>query len=493
MRKLMLAIVALTAFAVLAQAQTTGPSASSPAASQPATSPADPLEASRKIEDEIAKLADLPVVKELTEIKAKLEAAQAAADKMVKPLQEQYQRLLQSEAGKSYEQARNDLAAQRQGTWEHERAVMAEAARKIYSARHEELRKGASQPAGALGKLGFDVVHYPRIDGSTSTHPLSVIIACRTFDVPYEWTYAEPTGFAYPNRPKLPESLFLVVMDGWYGPWGKYRHPASSEFDIAAARVVAKPAAAGQERMAIIINSLLAVSANTHAAYENLINGTCDLNLTARGPSEDELKLAREKGVKIELKPIARDALVFIVNCKNEVTGLTHEQVTAVYEGKIKTWPELGWTPQDKEKRKDWQTIWPLGRERNSGSRELFDSLVMKGRPLPGDKGREDTIVGSMSGPYNQVTAEPQSLGYSVYYYDHYMAASPYTRTIAIDGVEPTAETIASGKYPLVADVFAAYRAGEAADSPAMKMLNWLISEEGQAVIKESGYVPAKK
>jgi ABC-type phosphate transport system substrate-binding protein len=491
MRKLMLALVTLAAFAALAQAQTTQPAAKPPAASGPATSAAVPLEATRKIEDQIAKLAELPVVKELKEIKGKLNAAQAAADKDIKPLQDQYQSLLQSDAGESYQKRLRELEDQLEGTWQHEAAVMTEAGRKIYSARHEELRKAASQPTVALGKLGLDVPHYPRIDGSTSTHPLSVIIACRTFDIPYEWIYPEPSRFSYYSRPELPEHLFMV--EPWFGPRAKVYHPVSAEFDIAAARVVAKPPANGQDRMAIIINSLLAVSANTHAAYENLINGTCDLNLTARGPSDDERKLASEKGVKIRLEPIARDALVFIVNHKNEVKGLTRQQAVDIYEGKIRTWPELGWTPENKDKRKDGQNIWPLGRERNSGSRELFDSLVMKGRPLQGDKGWEEMIIGSMGGPFNRVTQEPQTLSYSVYYYEHYQALSPYTRTLAIDGVEPTAETIASGKYPLVAEVYAACREGEAADSPAMKMLNWLISPEGQAVIKESGYVPAKK
>jgi phosphate transport system substrate-binding protein len=61
-----------------------------------------------------------------------------------------------------------------------------------------------------------------------------------------------------------------------------------------------------------------------------------------------------------------------------------------------------------------------------------------------------------------------------------------------VDGVEPTAATIASGKYPYTADVYAAYRADEAEGSPTMKLLEWLVSPEGQAVIRESGYVPVK-
>ena len=72
------------------------------------------------------------------------------------------------------------------------------------------------------------------------------------------------------------------------------------------------------------------------------------------------------------------------------------------------------------------------------------------------------------------------------------MALSPYTRTLAIDGVEPGPDSIASGKYPYTSEVFAAYRADQPPDSAAMKLLHWLLSSEGQSVVRESGYVPIK-
>jgi phosphate transport system substrate-binding protein len=101
-------------------------------------------------------------------------------------------------------------------------------------------------------------------------------------------------------------------------------------------------------------------------------------------------------------------------------------------------------------------------------------------------------FTGSMAGPYNRVTQEQDAIGYSVYYYERYMALSPRTRAIAIDGVEATAETIASGKYPLVFPLYADYRESDPPDSPARKLLAWLQSAEGQSVVRESGYVTLK-
>jgi phosphate transport system substrate-binding protein len=231
-----------------------------------------------------------------------------------------------------------------------------------------------------------------------------------------------------------------------------------------------------------MINSLLAISTSTHDAYTNLVEGKCDLNLTARAPSADELAIARKKGVTIELRPIAKDALVFIVNQKNLIKSIGRQEVMQIYQGHINSWAQFGGVAR---------SIVPLWRERNSGSRELFDALVSKGQHLP-EPTSNNLFSNSMAGPYNQVTQDVNSLGYSVFYYEHFMALSPYTRVVAIDGIEPNAESIASGKYPLTADVYAAYRAGDPADSPAMKLLAWLLSPEGQAVVRESGYVPAK-
>jgi phosphate transport system substrate-binding protein len=234
-----------------------------------------------------------------------------------------------------------------------------------------------------------------------------------------------------------------------------------------------------------MINSLLATSSNTHDAYVNLIEGRCDLNLTTRAMSTDEAKLAGDKGVKIKLQPIAHDALVFIVNQKNPIKSITSQQIQRIYAEEIKNWEELGVTNQP---------IRALWRERNSGSRELFDALVTKDQqPIPEPKNRwVGMFSDSMGGPFNRVTQDAQSLGYSIYYYEHYMALSPYTRMVAINGIEPTPETILSGKYPYVADVYAAYRADEPAGSPAMKLLEWLLSPEGQATVRESGYAPVK-
>src|SRR5690606_6342778 len=95
--------------------------------------------------------------------------------------------------------------------------------------------------------------------------------------------------------------------------------------------VVAMPADPQQHRLAVMINNLLARTSGTNGAYVNLIEGNADLILVARTPSADELALAGDKGVTIEAHPIARDALVFVVNRRNDLDDLTIEQIRTLY------------------------------------------------------------------------------------------------------------------------------------------------------------------
>ena len=65
-------------------------------------------------------------------------------------------------------------------------------------------------------------------------------------------------------------------------------------------------------------------------------------------------------------------------------------------------------------------------------------------------------------------------------------------KLLGVNGVLPTSETIASGTYPLVTGVYAVLRADLPPDSSAVLLRDWLFSEAGQAVVKESGYVPIR-
>lgn len=79
----------------------------------------------------------------------------------------------------------------------------------------------------------------------------------------------------------------------------------------------------------------------THEAYTNLILGRADL-IFAAGPSENQIRRAEDKGFELVLTPIGKEAFVFFVNSKNNIDGLSLEQIKGIYSGEITNWSEVG-------------------------------------------------------------------------------------------------------------------------------------------------------
>ena len=198
----------------------------------------------------------------------------------------------------------------------------------------------------------------------------------------------------------------------------------------------------------------------------------------ARAPSEDELQAADDAGITLEVHPVALDAFVFLVNAENPIYDLTLEEIRAIYTGEMTQWSQLG----------DYEgAIQPYQRNRNSGSQELMESLVMRGRPMIDSP---DMMLMSMMGPINAISEDPYGIGYSVYFYATNIFPHEQVKTIAIDGVYPNSENISDHSYPLTTEVYAVVRADTPSQSTARLLLDWLLTEEGQETIAQSGYVP---
>jgi phosphate transport system substrate-binding protein len=97
-----------------------------------------------------------------------------------------------------------------------------------------------------------------------------------------------------------------------------------------------------------------------------------------------------------------------------------------------------------------------------------------------------------MSGPFEAIARDEAGIAYSVYYYaDNDMAfVGQAVEVISVAGVLPTAETIASGDYPLVTEVYAAIRAGDGGSARAF--FEWLLTDDGQQAVAGTGYVPLR-
>ncbi|OEH86849.1 hypothetical protein BHU72_00865 [Desulfuribacillus stibiiarsenatis] len=218
----------------------------------------------------------------------------------------------------------------------------------------------------------------------------------------------------------------------------------------------------------------------THEAYVNLIEKKADI-IFVTSPSEDELALAKEKGIELEVIPIVSEAFVFLTHRDNPVKGLTLEQVQGIYAGKITNWSQVGGSDSP---------IIAYQRPVNSGSQTGFLDLVMKDI-TPMEPPKEQVIAG-MGELIDTVAAydnKANALGYSYYYFVMDMWGNESVKLLEIDGVYPDSESIRTGAYPVTTAYYAVIRSDEAQDSSVRKMLAWILSEAGQNVVEEAGYV----
>ena len=201
---------------------------------------------------------------------------------------------------------------------------------------------------------------------------------------------------------------------------------------------------------------------NTRGAYKDIVDGKADIIICAQ-PSDEQLQYAKDNGVELEMVPIGSDAFVFIVNDSNPVNNITIEQIRGIYSGEIKNWKELGG--------KDIP-IAAMRRNKNSGSQTALEKL-MGDTPIKPDY---TTLFGS-------------PIGFSFRYYVTGMLGEAKVKILTINGIAPTAETIADGSYPVAGNIYAIYRKGETNEN-VQKAIDFMLSPEGQKIVEQSGYIP---
>ena len=223
----------------------------------------------------------------------------------------------------------------------------------------------------------------------------------------------------------------------------------------------------------------------TVTAYERLLDREVDM-IFAAAPSQAQLEAAERKGLELHLVPIGREAFVFFVNSKNPVTGLTVEQIQGIYSGRITNWKEVGGRNQ---------SIRPFQRAENSGSQSALQRL-MEGIPLM--EPEEEDVVSAMDGIIRQVASYrnyKNAIGFSFRFYATEMVSSNEIRLLALNGVEPTKETIRDGSYPISSAFYAVtaspkgHPAAKDTDEDLAALLDWTLSPQGQSIVEKAGYV----
>lgn len=204
---------------------------------------------------------------------------------------------------------------------------------------------------------------------------------------------------------------------------------------------------------------------NTVRGYQAIVDGTTDI-LFCAGPSAEQIRYAEEKGVELVYVPVGLEAFVFFVNEQHPVDNLTVEQIRKIYACDYTNWSEVGGPNR---------IINPVTRLEGSGSQTAFET-VMGGQKI---------------GKKSPLAITGASIGFSFRYYMDGIVGNDTVKMISLNGVYPSAENIQNRTYPIVTQFYAIYRKDN--DNPNIPILiEWLLSDEGQRLIEETGYVRIK-
>ncbi len=206
---------------------------------------------------------------------------------------------------------------------------------------------------------------------------------------------------------------------------------------------------------------------------KSLINAACDVATMSRPLKNSEKKAAQDAGVLAIENVVALDGLAVIVHPSNSRDNLTIKQIRDIYTGKIVNWKELG--GQD-------QKIVVISRDTNSGTYESFNTLVMKDEKLK--SGAE--YVGSGGAIRQRVLSTEAAIGYVG------LAFTEGVKTLKVNGVTPTAETVIDKTYPIARPLYM-YTNGRPKTGTALyDFVNLSKTEEGKKIVEDTGYVPVK-
>lgn len=129
--------------------------------------------------------------------------------------------------------------------------------------------------------------------------------------------------------------------------------------------------------------------------------------------------------------PIAEDGIAAIVHPGNPVTGLSSQQLRAIYAGEIQNWRDVGGPNQP---------ITVFTREDGSGTRAEFEALLMGDRPVA----PLARIAPSGEAMRASIAADPSAIGYL-----STALTDSSVRALTLDGVAPSAAALAGDRYPL--------------------------------------------
>lgn len=197
-----------------------------------------------------------------------------------------------------------------------------------------------------------------------------------------------------------------------------------------------------------------------------VLEGRCDIGLSSRALKEEE------KAQGLVETVLAYDGIALIVNPKNPIDELDVDTIAKMFKGEITNWKEVGG---------DDAGIVLIGREAGSGTRDGFESIT---KTVDACLYRQElTSTGDV---ITTVSQNPYAIGYA-----SLAAIKDTVKALAVNGVEPSEETVKDGSYAIQRPFVLVTKQGVALSSAAQMFFEYATSSEAAPIIGAAGAVAA--
>ena len=217
----------------------------------------------------------------------------------------------------------------------------------------------------------------------------------------------------------------------------------------------------------------------TGVGISALMDNTTDIAMASRPIRFSEKMKAKAAKRDIDEVIVAYDALAVVVHPSNPVKKLTRRQLEDIFRGKITNWKQVGG---------DDRKIVVYSRETSSGTYEFFKESVLRHR---------NYMASILSMPatgavIQSVSQTPGAIGYVGLAYLGKKNIKPVS--ISYDGgknyVAPNFENSKNRTYPVVRPLYFYY--DQANEKRIKPYLDYLLSDQGQRMVAETGFIPVK-
>jgi phosphate transport system substrate-binding protein len=203
-----------------------------------------------------------------------------------------------------------------------------------------------------------------------------------------------------------------------------------------------------------------------------LLDGACDIASSSRVLTEDEVRLAKSRNIRLDNHVVGYYGIAVVVQANHPVKALTDKQVEQIFTGAITNWKQVGGPDL---------AIVPYIPKPTDGTYLGFQELAMAKKPYAATAVAKDH--------YHEIAEAVANDPGGIGYVSLNVMKETGLHGMLINGMHPSTIAVIEGLYPY-ARMVRLMTNHEKTSREARRFIRFIQSKEGQKIVEKTGFVP---